>query len=146
PHAQLLAHVSEKIADGRVPELIRAFLNQGVLCQGQELAPEGGTPQGGVISPLLANIYLDPLDHLMAQAGFEMVRYADDFVILCRNEAEAHSALAQVRQWTAQAGLTLHPEKMRIVDWAASGGFDFLGYHFGPDRKWPSRKSLKKFK
>jgi len=146
PHAPLLGRVSEKIADGRVMDLIRAFLNQGVLREGNELAPEGGTPQGGVISPLLANIYLDPLDHLMARAGFEMVRYADDFVILCRSEAEAHSALARVRQWTAQAGLVLHPDKTRVVDWAASDGFDFLGYHFGPERKWPSRKSLKKFK
>lgn len=75
-----------------------------------------------------------------------MVRYADDFVILCRSEAEARRALAQVRQWTAQAGLTLHPEKTRIVEATAPEGFDFLGYHFGPDRKWPSRKSLKKFK
>ncbi|MEP7337971.1 MAG: group II intron reverse transcriptase/maturase, partial [Acidobacteriota bacterium] len=146
PHAQLLERVSEKIADGRVLNLIQAFLSQGVLSEGKELAPEAGTPQGGVISPLLANIYLDPLDRLVAQAGFEMVRYADDFVILCRSEAEALSALNQVRQWTVQAGLTLHPEKTRIVDWAASDGFDFLGYHFGPDRKWPSRKSLKKFK
>lgn len=146
PHGQLLERVGEKIADGRVLDLIQAFLNQGVLSEGPELAPEAGTPQGGVISPLLANIYLDPLDRLMAQAGYEMVRYADDSVSLCRSEAEAWRALEQVRQWTAQAGLALHPEKTRIVDSRAPEGFDFLGYHFGPERKWPSRKSLKKFK
>ena len=98
------------------------------------------------MSPLLANIYLDPLDHLMATAGYEMVRYADDFVILCQSEAEARQALEMVQKWTAEAGLMLHPEKTRVVDAKAPGGFDFLGYHFELGRKWPSRKSLKKFK
>jgi RNA-directed DNA polymerase len=82
-----------------------------------------------VISPLLSNIYLDPLDHRMAQLGYEMVRYADDFVILCRTPSEAQSALAEVEAWTAAAGLRLHPEKTRIVDATQRGGFDFLGYH-----------------
>ena len=100
----------------------------------------------GVISPLLSNIYLDPLDHEMARRGIEMVRYADDFVILCRNQAEAEKALGQVQQWTAQAGLTLHPEKTRIVDATSGDGFDFLGYHFERGMKWPRKKSLGKFK
>ncbi len=82
----------------------------------------------------------------MAQQGIEMVRYADDFVILCRSEAEAQQALALVQQWTAQAGLTLHPEKTRIVAATQHGGFDFLGYHFERGYKWPRKKSLKKFK
>jgi len=98
-----------------------------------------------VISPLLSNIYLDPLDHLMAGQGFEMVRYADDFVVLCRSPEEAAAALAAVRQWTAQAGLTLHPDKTRLVD-ARSDGFDFLGYRFEAGKRWPRKKSLGKFK
>lgn len=146
PHELLLRRIEEKIADGRVLELIRKYLEQGVLENMREWKPEAGTPQGAVISPLLSNIYLDPLDKLMASSGVEMVRYADDFVILCGSEAEAQSALEMVRQWTAEAGLTLHPEKTRIVDAADRGGFDFLGYHFERGYRWPRPKSLKKFK
>jgi len=146
PHEQLLKLIEEKVADGRVLELIRKYLKQGVLEEMREWQPEAGTPQGAVISPLLSNIYLNPLDHLMEANGFEMVRYADDFVVLCRGEAEAQSALAVVQQWTAAAGLTLHPEKTRIVDAAQPGGFDFLGYHFERGEKRPRRKSLKKYK
>ncbi|MGH9968869.1 MAG: group II intron reverse transcriptase/maturase [Pyrinomonadaceae bacterium] len=146
PREQLLARVEEKVADGPVLALIAAYLQQGVL-EGMKLwQPEAGTPQGAVISPLLSNIYLDPLDHLMAASGYEMVRYADDFVILCRSEAEAQRALALVQQWTAAAGLTLHPEKTRIVNATKHGGFDFLGYHFERGYRWPRRKSLKKLK
>lgn len=93
---------------------------------------------------MLSNIYLDPLDHQMAQKGIEMVRYADDFVILCRSRDEAVEALSLVQRWTASAALTLHPEKTRIVDATQPGGFDFLGYHFERGRKWPRRKSLDK--
>lgn len=146
PHEQLLKLIEEKVADGRVLELIRKYLKQGVLEEMREWQPEAGTPQGAVISPLLSNIYLNPLDHLLAAKGLEMVRYADDFVVLCRSEVEAESALAVVQEWTATAGLTLHPEKTRIVDAAQPGGFDFLGYHFERGEKRPRRKSLKKFK
>src|SRR6266498_1505375 len=146
PHSQMAARVEEKIADGRVLKLISQFLKQGVLSEGKELEPEAGTPQGGVVSPLLANIYLNPLDHLMEQAGFEMTRYADDLVIMCQSEAEARQALELLQQWTAQAGLKLHPDKTRVVDATAPGGFDFLGYHFEQGQKRPRRKSLKKFK
>lgn len=146
PREQLLARVEEKVADGPVLALIAAYLQQGVL-EGMKLwQPEAGTPQGAVISPLLSNIYLDPLDHLMAASGYEMVRYADDLVILCRSEAEAQQALVTVQQWTAAAGLTLHPEKTRIVNATKHGGFDFLGYHFERGYRWPRRKSLKKLK
>ncbi len=82
----------------------------------------------------------------MAQQGIEMVRYADDFVILCRSQAEAAAALEQVQQWAEQAGLALHPVKTRIVDATEKGGFDFLGYHFERGMKWPREKSLRKFK
>jgi len=83
---------------------------------------------------------------LLAQQGIEMVRYADDFVILCRSQAEAQRALALVQQWTAQAGLTLHPVKTRIVEATQRGGFDFLGYHFERGYRWPREKSLQKLK
>jgi len=90
--------------------------------------------------------YLNPLDHEMEQQGIEMVRYADDWLILCRSQAEAEKALELVRQWTASTGLQLHPDKTRIVDATQRGGFDFLGYHFERNMKWPRPKSLKKFK
>jgi RNA-directed DNA polymerase len=108
--------------------------------------PEAGTPQGGVISPLLSNIYLNPLDHHMVQEGIQMVRYADDFVLLCRTEMEARAALEKVQTWTAAVGLHLHPEKTRIVDATQPGGFDFLGYHFERGLRWPRTKSIQKLK
>ena len=96
--------------------------------------------------PLLANIYLNELDHTLAQAGFAMVRYADDFVILCRTQAEAERALELVRQWVASRGLILHPDKTKLVDATQKGGFDFLGYHFERGYRWPRKKSLDKVK
>ena len=108
--------------------------------------PERGTPQGAVLSPLLSNIYLDPLDHVMENAGFEMVRYADDWVILCRTCVEAERALEAARAWIEENGLALHPEKTRLVDATQPGGFDFLGYHFECGRRWPARKSADKLR
>jgi RNA-directed DNA polymerase len=90
-------------------------------------------------STLLSNIYLDPLDHLMAERGFEMVRYADDFVVMRRTLEEATAALALMKEWTASAGLTLHPTKTRLVD-ERKDGFDFLGYHFDASKRWPPSK------
>lgn len=145
PHEPLLGRVSAKISDGKVVELIRKYLAAGVMDGLQKLEPEEGTPQGAVISPLLSNLYLDPLDHEMAAAGREMVRYVDDFVILCRSEEEARDALEALRRWTAKAGLELHPEKTRIVD-ARQQSFEFLGYHFERGHKWPRQRSLKKLK
>lgn len=143
----LLELLAQHISDGAVMELIDRFLKQGVMESGKEWQPtETGTPQGAVISPLLANIYLNPLDHLMAQLGRLMIRYADDFVILCKSKQEAEEALEQVRQWMQQAGLTLHPTKTRIVNANEPGGFDFLGYHFERGYRWPRQKSLDKFK
>ena len=147
PQDKLEAAVAERIADRTVLELIHRFLKQGVMESGQGWSPtDKGTPQGAVLSPLLANIYLNPLDHLMAQKGWEMVRYADDFIILCQSQEQAEGALAQVRQWVEQAGLVLHPTKTRILDARQRGGFDFLGYHFERGYRWPRQKSLDKFK
>jgi RNA-directed DNA polymerase len=145
PRRPLLELAARKIADGRVLKLIESFLKQEVLDGLEQWTPTAGCPQGAVISPLLSNIYLDPLDHAMAERGLEVVRYADDLVILCRSAAEAQAALEQVRCWSASAGLRLHPEKTCVVD-ADRDGFDFLGYYFGRGRRWPSKKSLKKLR
>jgi RNA-directed DNA polymerase len=147
PHERLMALVKERVADGRVLALVERFLRAGVLETAKGWQPtERGTPQGGVISPLLANLYLDPFDHQMERAGWELVRYADDFVILCRSQTQAQAALGQVQAWMEEAGLTLHPEKTRIVNANAPGGFDFLGYHFERGMKWPRKKSLMKLR
>jgi RNA-directed DNA polymerase len=145
PHDRLLAAIGRKVTDGRVLRLLESFLKQRIMADAGAWAPEEGTPQGAVVSPLLSNIYLDPLDHLMAERGFAMVRYADDFVVLCRAPAEAHAALAALQQWTAEAGLLLHPTKTRMVD-ARTEGFDFLGYRFAGGERRPRDKSLKKLK
>lgn len=145
PWEPLLGRIREKVSDGRVLDLVKAYLSAKIMDGLEDWTPEAGSPQGAIISPLLSNIYLDPQDHEMAQAGYEMVRYADDSVILCRSQADAERALEQMQRWTATAGLTLHPEKTKIVD-ATLRGFDFLGYHFERGMKWPRKKSLEKFR
>ena len=146
PHERLLDLVRERIADTSVLQLIAAYLQQGVLDGLSEWRPEQGTPQGAVISPLLANLYLHPLDKLAEARGWEMVRYADDFVVLCRSPAEAQQTLQEITAWMSGAGLRLHEEKTRIVDAAPAGGFDFLGYHIEQGYKWPRQKSEKQIK
>jgi RNA-directed DNA polymerase len=146
PHDQMLRVVAEKVADGRVLELVHAFLQQGVLAGLERWDPETGTPQGAVMSPLLANIYLDPLDHLLAARGWATVRYADDFVVLCRNQDEAEAALDTIQHWMEDQGLSLHPQKTRIVDARERGGFDVLGYHFERGMRWPKPASTKRFR
>src|SRR5262245_41438311 len=106
----MLRRLGEKIDDSRIMHLLQMMFEQGVMEAMREWQPEEGTPQGAVISPLLSNVYLNPLDQSMQDSGLEMVRYADDFVILCRSQAEAERALAEVQRWTAAAGLLLHPE------------------------------------
>jgi RNA-directed DNA polymerase len=145
PKDRLMALIGQKVEDSRVLALIESFLEQGVLDGDLEWTPERGTPQGAVVSPLLSNIFLDPLDHLMDERGFEMVRYADDFVVMCRKEEDAAAALALVREWTVSTGLTLHPIKTRLVD-ERKDGFDFLGYHFEAGKRWPRSKSRKKLR
>jgi RNA-directed DNA polymerase len=108
-----MARVAHKISDGRILSLIESFLRQDIMKEMEHWRPTAGTPQGAVMSPLLANIYLDPLDLLMEESGYRMVRYADDFVILCRTRQEAEAALDRVAAWVARNGLTLHPDKTR---------------------------------
>jgi len=144
PQERLLGLVQQRVVDGSVLALLAQSLKAGVLETMKGWQPtEVGTPQGAVISPLLANLYLNPLDHQMAQQGWEMVRYADDLVVLCRSREEAEQALTYLRQWSGEAGLTVHPTKTRIVQ-AQSEGFDFLGWHFRGGKKWPRKKSLQK--
>jgi len=147
PHEKLMERVGAKISDGRILKLIESFLKAGVLEEAKDWQPtKRGAPQGGVISPLLANIYLDPLDWKMAQRGSEMVRYADDLIILCRSKEEALEVMEEIKSWIEENGLTLHSEKTRIVDTREPGGFDFLGYHFERGRKWPRKKSMDKLR
>jgi RNA-directed DNA polymerase len=146
PHDLLMKQVATGVADSRVLKLIRAFLEANIMDGLAQWTPTAGAPQGAVLSPLLSNIYLDPLDHLMAAGnGYEMVRYADDFVILCRTMQEAEAALAEVKRWTVQAGLTLHPEKTRLID-TATQAMEFLGYRFDKGRRWPRHKSVMKLR
>jgi RNA-directed DNA polymerase len=147
PHERLMHRIEERISDGRMLDLLGCFLEQDILKGLERWTPTMGTPQGAVISPLLANIYLHPLDELMAGRGYRMVRYADDFVILCKSREEAEAALAEIRQWVAGNGLRLSPTKTHLGDCRKPGeGFDFLGYRFEAGRRWVRKKSLARFK
>jgi len=145
PKDRLLKLIKEHISDSRMLKLIKLFLDQSILEELREWTPIAGVPQGAVLSPVLSNLYLNPLDHEMADNGFEMVRYADDFVVLCRSEFEAEVALQMITEWVEQAGLTLHPTKTKIVD-SRSKSFAFLGYSFRGDKIYPRRESLAKMK
>jgi RNA-directed DNA polymerase len=147
PHDRLMALVEGSISDGRVLSLIESFLRQDIMTETARWQPDAGTPQGAVLSPLLANLYLHPLDLLMEQSGCRMVRYADDFVILCASEAEAMAALRLVTTWVSANGLTLHPDKTKVCDCRQAGqGFDFLGYRFEAGMRLVRAKSLTAFK
>jgi RNA-directed DNA polymerase len=143
PHARLMARIEERISDGRLLKLLADWLRQDIIHGLERWTPSGGAPQGAVISPLLANIYLHPLDEQMAQQGYRMVRYADDFVILCQSAELAQQALEEVRAWTQAHGLTLHPDKTHVGDCRIAGqGFEFLGYRFEAGKRWVRKKSL----
>ena len=147
PHGRLMQRVEERVSDGRVLALLRDWLNQDTLRGLERWTPTTGTPQGAVISPLLANIYLHPLDELMATRGYRMVRYADDFVVLCKNREEAAAALAEISAWVTANGLRLHPDKTHVGDCRQVGeGFEFLGYRFEAGRRFVRKKSLTRFK
>ena len=151
PHDKLISLVWEKLRDGKIRKLIEAFLSQQVMEDCKTWTPTTGTPQGGVLSPLLANIYLNPLDHLVEASEYQITRYADDCVVLCKSQEEAESALRIIQEWVTQVGLKLHPIKTKIVDIENSNGFEFLGYRFVCNRfkrirRLPRDKSIKKFR
>jgi RNA-directed DNA polymerase len=143
PKDRLLQLVKQKVSDSAVLRLVEKYLEQEIMTELKTWTPESGVPQGAVLSPMLSNIYLNPLDHLMAEKEFQMVRYADDFVILCRSQFEAEAALEEVRTWVAEVGLTLHPEKTHIVD-SREKSFGFLGYSFRGRFRFPRDKSHRK--
>jgi RNA-directed DNA polymerase len=147
PHERLMQRVEERVSDGRILTLLRDWLGQDILRGLERWTPTTGTPQGAVISPLLANIYLHPLDKLMAARGYRMVRYADDFVVLCVSREEAAAALADITAWVTENGLRLHPDKTHVGDCRQIGeGFEFLGYRFEAGRRWVRKKSLTRLK
>jgi RNA-directed DNA polymerase len=132
-HDRLVALVAERVADSKVLSLIRQILEAGALRDGVYESAVAGTPQGGVISPLLSNIYLHVFDEQMERAGFQLTRYADDWLLVCRTREEAERALASARAvLEGKLGLRVHPEKTRIVH--VSQGFEFLGYKIGLGR------------
>lgn len=145
PHDRLIAELRKHVADNSVIELVEKFLKADILDGLEHWTPTSGAPQGAIISPLLSNLYLNELDHMMASAGYEMTRYADDLVIQCRTRAEAEAALETIQPWIAERGLTLHPTKTKIVH-LHEEGFEFLGYRFIKHRRFPRQKSLMKFK
>lgn len=144
PQDVIMKAVCEEVADGNILEIIRKFLGAGVMEDGKFFDTTRGTPQGGVISPLLANIVLNRLDWALEHAGFYFVRYADDFVILCRTLPDAEKALALVRTILAELGLTLSEEKTKITSFDEH--FDFLGFTFKSNAVVMRQKAAEKFK
>ena len=146
-HDILIKKIQRNISDGKLIDLILKYLKQGILEGVSSWSPEKGTPQGAVLSPLLANIYLHDMDVLMEDMGFKIIRYADDFVVMCQSEHEAKLALKYIKKYMVTHKLKLHDTKTKIIDARDTEGFDFLGYNFSKDtRKWPTKKSMGKFK
>ena len=145
PHDLLIKELRKYVADNQVIGLVEKFLQAEIVDEKDRWVPQTGAPQGAIISPLLSNLYLNDLDHVMADQGYQMTRYADDLVIQCRTREEAESALALVSDWVTERGLLLHPTKTKIVH-VDEEGFEFLGYRFIKHRRFPRPKSLAKLK
>lgn len=147
PKDKLMDRVRARIADGKILDVVQAFLDQAIMEECKLWTPAKGTPAGAVLSPLLANIYLHDLDELMTSKGYRMIRYADDFVTLCSTEEEANKALDEVKQWMKKNGLVLHPDKTHIGNCTVEGdGFEFLGYRFECGKRTVRKTSMKKLR
>lgn len=147
PHERMMDKIEKYISDGSILSLVNKWLKQGCMEDGKEWTPIQGTPQGGVLSPILANLYLHDLDQHVTQFGYKMVRYADDFVILTKSREEANAALKLVQEWVKENGLTIHPEKTHVGNCMIEGeGFEFLGYRFEAGKRWVRNKSSQKFR
>jgi len=144
PHKLIVDTVAEEVADGNILNLIWKFLAAGVLENGVFKPTTIGTPQGGVISPLLANIVLNKLDWRLESAGYRFVRYADDFVVVCKTKAQANAALELVAEVMTELGLSLSPEKTKIASYGK--GYDFLGFRLSSKSRTLRKKSEEKFK
>ena len=142
PHEMIMRGLESKVSDGNLLATVSRYLIQKVLDEQTWETVTEGTPQGSVISPLLANIALHGLDMLAREKGYELVRYADDFVVLCATSEEAESGLKEVKVWLESQGLSLNQEKTRIVDHASGESFDFLGFTFRNGKFFPRRKSV----
>jgi len=147
PHEKLMSKIKQRISDNGINRLLEMWLKQEIMDECKNWVPTQGTPQGGVISPLISNVYLHDLDVLMTSAGYKMVRYADDFVILTKSQNNAEEALKSVQTWTIEHGLNLHPDKTHVGNCMNEGeGFEFLGYRFEAGTSWVRRKSIQKFR
>lgn len=145
PHEKLMNKVREKIADGRVLDLLEGWLKAGIMEDGQFHETEEGSPQGGVISPLLANIYLDEFDWKMRKAGFPVVRFADDAVVMCKTKHQSFKAYKLAKGiLEGQLQLKMHPEKTKVVHF--DDGFRFLGFNLWKDYLILPEKRMMKFK
>jgi group II intron reverse transcriptase/maturase len=144
PHRVIMKAVAHEVADGNILRLVEKFLRAGVMENGVFKPTTVGTPQGGVVSPLLANIALNHLDWQLHEAGYRFVRYADDFVVVCRSRQQAEQALALVEQVMADLGLSLSPEKTKITTYGK--GYEFLGFHLSSRSRRMRPKSVEKFK
>jgi RNA-directed DNA polymerase len=142
-HNLLMSFVEERIADKWVLTMLKKFLGNDIMEEHKRWKPTVGSPQGSVISPLLSNIYLHRLDERMTREGFKIIRYADDFVIMCKTAEEASRSLEIVKEVMSQLKLTLHPEKTKIVEVTQTEGFEFLGYHFTENKRRPRDKTIK---
>lgn len=143
PKQGLMELINRQVSDVNVMKLLKQFLDQNVVEGMKAWTPVAGTPQGSVVSPLVANLYLHGLDEIISEKH-QYVRFADDFVVMCRTQEEAEEVLAVIQSWVDEQGLTLHPEKTRIGNCVEKGqGFDFLGYRFEAGRRWVRPKSLK---
>jgi RNA-directed DNA polymerase len=146
-HEMLMEKLKRRIADSKVLQLVGRYLKQDIVAQAERWSPITGTPQGAVLSPLLANVFLHDLDEEMAKAGYKMVRYADDFVVLCESQEEAQIALERIGEWVQAHELVLHPDKTHVGNCQEQGqGFDFLGYRFEAGQRLIRRKSQQAFR